>query len=60
VRAEGTDKPGLGAKMTQALAEKGINLRGLSAAAIGKRFVAHIAVDKAADATKAVRVLKKL
>ena len=60
LRVEGTDKPGMGAKMTTALAEAGINLRGLSAAAIGRRFVAHIAVDKAADATKAMRVLKKL
>ena len=60
VRIEGPDKPGLGARMTQALAEAGINLRGLSAAAIGKRFVAHLAVDDAAAATQAMRVLKQL
>jgi hypothetical protein len=42
------------------LAEKGLNLRGLSAAAIGKKFVAHIAVDSASDAAKAVRALKGL
>jgi hypothetical protein len=58
VRIEGPDKPGLGAQLTQALAQVGINLRGLSAAAIGKRCVVYLAVDTAADATKAARVLK--
>ncbi len=60
IRIEGTDKPGLGARIAQALADAGINLRGCSAAAIGKKFVMHVAVDKPADATKAVRTLKKL
>jgi hypothetical protein len=58
LRVEGPDKPGLGAKMTQALAGAGINLRGLSAAAIGKRCVVHLAFDSAADANKAARLLK--
>jgi len=31
--------------MTQAIAEAGINLRGLSAAAVGKRFVACLVLD---------------
>jgi len=60
VRAEGPDKPGAGAAITEALAEAGINLRGLSAAALGKRFVCHLAFDETADATKAARLLKKL
>lgn len=60
VRVVGKDKPGLGAAMTQALADAGINLRGVSAGVVGGKFVAHFAVDKAADATKAVRLLKKL
>jgi len=60
VRVEGPDKPGLGARMTQALTEAGINLRGLSAAAIGRRCIVHLALDSAADATKAARVLRKL
>jgi hypothetical protein len=45
--------------MTQALAEAGINLRGLSAAALGRQFVAHLAFDGAADAIKAARILKR-
>jgi hypothetical protein len=60
IRIEGADRPGLGAKMTQALAKAGVNLRGLSAAAIGKKFVCHIAVDSEAVATKAVRILRGL
>lgn len=60
VQIEGPDKPGLGAKLTEALAAKGINLRGLSAAVIGKRFVMHLALDSAAEAAKAVRTLKAM
>ena len=60
VRVAGTDKPGLGTKLTGALACKGINLRGLSAAVIGRRFVAHFALDTSADAAKAIRALKRL
>ena len=60
LRVEGADKPGMGAKLTQALAEAGINLRGLSAAALGKRYVSHMALDTAKDAAKAAVVLKKL
>lgn len=58
VRIEGPDKPGLGAQVTCALAKAGINLRGLSAAAIGKRCVVYLALDKATDAAKAARALK--
>jgi len=60
VRIEGPDKAGLGAALTTALADAGINLSGISAAAVGKKFVAYLAVDSIADVAKAVRVLKKL
>ncbi len=60
LRVEGVDKPGMGAKLTEALAKAGINLRGLSAAALGNRYVTHLALDTAEDATKAAAVLKKL
>ena len=60
VRVEGQDKRGIGAKLTQALADAGINIRGFSAAAAGKKFVCYIALDKTADATKTVRILKRL
>ena len=60
VRISATDKPGLVQKLTQPLADADISLRGLSAAATGRRAVIHIAFDSAADASKAVRILKKL
>jgi predicted amino acid-binding ACT domain protein len=60
VRVQGTDKPGLGAAMTEALADAGINLRGLSATTIGRRCAVYFAFDTTADAAKAARVLKKL
>jgi hypothetical protein len=59
VRIEGPDRPGLGNKMTRALADAGINLRGVSAAALGRRAVTYLAFDSATDADTAIRVLKK-
>ena len=60
VRVEGSNKPGITAKLAHALGAAGISLRALSAAAIGARFVTHIALDTAEDAAKAVSLLKKL
>jgi hypothetical protein len=60
VRIEGPDRKGMGAKITGALAAAGINLRGLSAAAQGGRFVCYLSCDSAADANKALRVLRAL
>jgi len=54
------DRKGLGAGLTRALAKEGVNLRGMSAAALGKQCVIHMAFDKAADARKAKAVLKKM
>ena len=60
VRIKGDDKPGLGARLTQAFADQGLNLRGFSAAAIGNKFVCHIAVDTEAEAAKARRIVRSL
>ena len=59
VRVDGPDKAGLGAKMTKVIADAGINLRGLSAAALGRRSVSYLAFDSAADADSAVSILRK-
>ncbi len=59
LRLEGPDKPGLGARISDAIAEAGINMRGLSAAAIGRKCVVYFAFDGAADAKMASRILKK-
>ncbi len=60
LRVEGPNKPGHGLNIVGALADQGLNLRGFSAAAVGDRFVAHLAVDSAADAGKALRILRRL
>ena len=60
VRIEGLNKRGQGMRLTQVLADNGLNLRGLSAAAIGNKFICHIAMDSGADASKAARILSKL
>ena len=60
VRIEGTDKPGLGAKITRSLADSGISFRGINSMAIGKNFLSFIACDSADDAAKAVKALRKL
>jgi hypothetical protein len=58
LHVEGPNRPGECRRLTGVLAEAGINLRGLSALAIGARFVAALAFDNAADADQAARVLR--
>ena len=60
VRIEGGDKPGLGSKIARALGNAGINFRGMSAIAIGRKFVSYIALDSAEDQARAISVLKKI
>ena len=60
VRIEGGDKPGLGSKIAATLGGAGINFRGMSAIAIGKKFVSFIALDSADDQARAIAALKKL
>ena len=45
VRIEGGDKPGLGSKIARTLGDAGVNFRGMSAIAMGKKFVSFIACD---------------
>jgi len=60
LRVEGSDQPGLMARLAGALSAAGINLRGASGAALGRKMVAHLSFDSDADAAAAMRVLKKL
>jgi len=60
LRVAAADQPGLGAQLTQAIAAAGINLRGFSGAAIGRRAIFHLAFPSVADANKALRRLKQL
>jgi hypothetical protein len=60
LRIEASNEQGMGAKISQALADAGINLRGFSGAAIGRRAVLNLAFDSDDEAAKARRVLGKL
>ena len=54
------DKRGLGALITRALADAGINVRGLLAIAVGRRTGLCVAFDAGKDVAKARRVLAKV
>jgi len=60
LKVEGDNAPGLGYRITSAIAEAGVNMRGVSGAVIGGKFVAYLGFDSGNDATKAARALKKL
>ena len=59
VRIEGDNRPGVAAEITQKLAAVDINLRGLSVAVLGARFILYIGMDSREDAEKAVNLLKQ-
>ena len=58
LRVEGPNRPGEGSRLARLLADAGLNLRGLSAAVLGNKFVALLAFDTSADAGKAARLLR--
>jgi len=59
LRIDGPDRPGLGAHITRALADKGINIRGASAASLGKKLVVYLAFETPEAVTQAASVLRK-
>ncbi|HUN92648.1 MAG TPA: ACT domain-containing protein [Burkholderiaceae bacterium] len=60
IRVMGLDKPGVMAEMTAALADAGINLRGLTSSSLGSQFVAYFGLDSDADLVNATDVLGRL
>ena len=59
LRVEAADRPGLGARITRAVADAGVNMRGLSACAFGRQCIMYLAFDSDADCKKASQALKK-
>ena len=59
VRVEGSDKPGLGAKIARALGEAGVSVRAVNAIALGSKFVSFIACDSVEDQARVIAALKK-
>jgi hypothetical protein len=60
LRVEGGDSPGLGGRMMRAIANEGVNVRGVSAAALGGNFVVYLGFDSDGDAERAATALKGL
>ena len=60
LRIEGPDRAGLGAEIARAVADKGINLRGASAASIGRKAVFYLAVEAEPARKDAIRSVRKL
>ena len=60
VRVEGDNRAGVGAELTEKLAEAGINLHGFSGAVIGERFILYIGLDTEDDAKKAAAIIRQL
>jgi len=57
LRVEGPDRPGLGAGIAKTLADAGINIAGLSAAAVGDRALFYIRFGSQDDLVRATQVL---
>jgi hypothetical protein len=60
LKVEGNDSPGLGSRILSAIANAGVNLRGVSGAVIGRKFVVYLGFDSSAEADKAARALRAL
>ena len=58
LRVEGSDRPGLGHRITRAVADAGVNMRGLSAMTLGGQFVAYLGFDDAAAADRAAQAIR--
>jgi hypothetical protein len=58
LRVEGADKPGTGAALSRAIADAGVNLRGISAAVLGGKYVAYFGFDNDSDADRAAKAIK--
>jgi predicted amino acid-binding ACT domain protein len=59
IRIEGPDRRGLGAEVSRAVAAADINIRGVSAAALGRKMVFYLAFESAAEAKAAAAVIRK-
>lgn len=58
LRVEGPDRPGIGSRIMRAIADAGVNVRGVSAMTLGNKFIAYIGMDSAEDAAKAAKAIK--
>ena len=60
LKVEGSNRPGLAHRMTEAVAKAGINLRGLTATVFGSKYVAFLAFDTYNDAERGFKEIRKV
>lgn len=60
IRVAGVDRPGLASEVAAALGDAGVNIHELTGTVLGKQVVIHVKVDSKADASKAVRTIRKV
>ncbi|MCX7824135.1 MAG: amino acid-binding protein [Verrucomicrobiae bacterium] len=60
LKIEGQDRPGIVSQIAKALGEAGVSMRGLSASALGRKFVCLIGFDTPEAADVAARIIRKL
>ena len=58
LKIEGEDRPGLGAELVRVMADAGINLHGLTANVIGRKFVCYVSFDSVADLERAEKAVQ--
>jgi predicted amino acid-binding ACT domain protein len=57
---EGNDRRGIGARIARAVGAAGVNMRGVSATAMGGKFVTYLGFDSRKEAAKAAKAIKAL
>ena len=57
---QGAPRNGAGARIARAVADRGINLRGASAACIGRKAVFYLAVESEQNLKEAMQAVRKL
>jgi predicted amino acid-binding ACT domain protein len=60
LQVTGADEPGLAYRITSAIAQEGVNLRGLSAASLRGEFTMFLAFDAEADSNRVADRLHKI
>ena len=60
LRVEGDNRAGLGHRLTQEWALKGLSLQGLMMSVLGEKFVGYVAFDTVEDANRAAAILGDL
>ncbi|MCK6482558.1 MAG: ACT domain-containing protein [Phycisphaerae bacterium] len=59
MRIDGPDKPGLAAQICRAVADRGVNIRGSSAAVLGRKVVLYLAFETEAELKEAMQATRK-